>query len=142
MRHIHSVLWKFSRGLYVLSSIMLLVLLVLVFRDACGVMWRGICLALFIGAVLHEAMWRSARKNSPEVTGLMWFPAMMWFPAILLCMPLFLGGLVRGFVMWQWPVYEVHIAITGLPYALLAGGGLSVLWLVVMTVEGILQRNS
>lgn len=135
MRHIRSVLWKFSRGLYVLSSIMLLVLLVLVLKDAGGGVWRSICLALFIGAVLHEAMWRSDRKTSLEVTGL------MWFPAILLCMPLFLGGLVRGFVMWQWPVYEVHIAITGLPYALLAGGGLSVLLLAVMTVEAIFQRN-
>ncbi|ECB5847464.1 hypothetical protein HGC46_001836 [Salmonella enterica subsp. enterica serovar Stanley] len=135
MRHIRSVLWKFSRELYVLSSIMLLVLLVLVLKDADGVMWRGICLALFIGAVLYEAMWRSDRKNSLEVVGL------MWFPAILLCMPLFLGGLVRGLVMWQWPVFEVHIAIIGLPYALLAGGVLSVLWLVVMTVEGILQGN-
>ncbi|EAA7382894.1 hypothetical protein S455_04125 [Salmonella enterica subsp. houtenae] len=98
-------------------------------------MWRGICLALFLGAVLYEVMWRSNRKNSLEVTGL------MWFPAILLCMPLFLGGLVRGLVIWQWPVYEVYIAITGLPYALLAGGGLSVLLLAVMTVEGIFQRN-
>ncbi|HGP2369212.1 TPA: hypothetical protein ACLGWU_003368 [Salmonella enterica] len=118
-----------------MSSIMLLVLLVLVLKNASGVMWRGICLVLFIGAVLHEATWRSDRKTSLEVTGL------MWFPAIWLCMPLFLGGLVRGLVIWQWPVYEVHIAITGLPYALLAGGGLSVLLLAAMTVEGILQRS-
>ncbi|EBX1373436.1 hypothetical protein DQ824_18950 [Salmonella enterica subsp. enterica serovar Newport] len=115
---------------------MLLVLLVLVLKDASGVMWRGICLALFIGAVLYEAMWRSDRQSCPEVTGL------MWFPAVLLCIPLFLGGLVRGFVMWQWPVAEVHMAITGLPYALLAGGGLSVLFLAGMTVEAILRRNS
>ncbi|WP_079903232.1 hypothetical protein [Salmonella enterica] len=54
MRHIRSVLWKFSRGLYVLSSIMLLVLLVLVLKDACGVMWRGICLALFLGAAVYR----------------------------------------------------------------------------------------
>ncbi|HCD7425047.1 TPA: hypothetical protein ND026_000484 [Citrobacter werkmanii] len=118
-----------------MSSIMLLALLALSFRDAGGVMWRSICLVLFIGAVLYEVMWRSDRQSCPEVTGL------MWFPAVLLCIPLFLGGLVRGFVMWQWPVAEVHMAITGLPYALLAGGGLSVLFLAGMTVEAILRRN-
>ncbi|ECE7751462.1 hypothetical protein EUW85_19435 [Salmonella enterica subsp. enterica serovar Ngili] len=135
MKGVYAILRRFSRGLYVFSSMMLLVLLALLFRDAGGVMWRSICLALFIGAVLYEAMWRSDRQSCPEVTGL------MWFPAVLLCIPLFLGGLVRGFVMWQWPVAEVHMAITGLPYALLAGGGLSVLFLAGMTVEAILRRN-
>ncbi|MJZ41695.1 hypothetical protein DS487_12455 [Salmonella enterica subsp. enterica] len=135
MRHIHSVLWKFSRGLYVLSSIMLLVLLVLVLKDAGGGMWRGICLALFIGAVLYEVMWRSDRKTCLEVI------TVMWFPAILLCMALFLGGLVRGFVIWQWPADEVHMVITGLPYALLAGGGFSVLFLTVMTIVAQLTKS-
>ncbi|ASG86802.1 hypothetical protein [Salmonella enterica] len=135
MKGVYAILRRFSRGLYVFSSMVLLVLLALLFRDAGGVMWRSICLALFIGAVLYEAMWRSDRQSCPEVTGL------MWFPAVLLCIPLFLGGLVRGFVMWQWPVAEVHMAITGLPYALLAGGGLSVLFLAGMTVEAILRRN-
>ncbi|ENP1270568.1 hypothetical protein ACC622_001770 [Salmonella enterica] len=135
MRHIRSVLWKFSRGLYVLSSIMLLVLLVLVLKDASGVMWRGICLALFLGAVLYEVMWRSDRKTCLEVI------TVMWFPAILLCMALFLGGLVRGFVIWQWPADEVHMVITGLPYALLAGGGFSVLFLTVMTIVAQLTKS-
>ena len=80
MRHIRSVMWKFSRGLYVLSSIMLLVLLVLVLKDASGVMWR-------------------------------------------------------------WPADAVRFATTALPYALLTGGGLSVLLLAGMTVGAIFQRN-
>ncbi|QGR34879.1 hypothetical protein FOC16_19210 [Salmonella enterica] len=91
MKGVYAILRRFSRGLYVFSSMMLLVLLALLFRDAGGVMWRSICLVLFIGAVLYEAMWRSDRQSCPEVTGL------MWFPAVLLCIPLFLGGLVRGF---------------------------------------------
>ncbi|EBY9284058.1 TPA: hypothetical protein N3G98_004763 [Salmonella enterica subsp. enterica serovar Denver] len=135
MKGVYAILRRFSRGLYVFSSMVLLVLLALLFRDAGGVMWRSICLALFIGAVLYEAMWRSDRQSCPEVTGL------MWFPAVLLCIPLFLGGLVRGFVMWQWPAAEVHMVITGLPYALLAGGGLSVLFLAGMTVEAMLRHN-
>lgn len=79
MRHIRSVLWKFSRGLYVLSSIMLLVLLVLVLKDASGVMWRGICLALFLGAVLYEVMWQTSRTDCLAVAGL------MWISVVLLC---------------------------------------------------------
>lgn len=135
MKGVYAILRRFSRGLYVFSSMMLLVLLALLFRDAGGVMWRSICLALFIGAVLYEAMWRSDRQSCPEATGL------MWFPAVLLCITLFLGGLVRSFVMWQWPAAEVHMVITGLPYALLAGGGLSVLFLAGMTVEAMLRHN-
>ncbi|EAW4373742.1 hypothetical protein REJ60_003219 [Salmonella enterica] len=137
MKGWHLTLRRFGRGLYVFNSITLLMVLVLIFRDAGGGVWLSISMALFIGAVLHEAMWRSDRKRKTcrEVNGL------MWFPALLLCIPLFLGGLVRGFVMWQWPVYEVHMAIIGLPYALLAGGGLSVLFLAVMTVEAIFQRE-
>ncbi|ECG6700142.1 hypothetical protein [Salmonella enterica] len=118
-----------------MSSIMLLALLALSFRDAGGVMWRSICLVLFIGAVLYEVMWRSDRKSCLEVI------TVMWFPAILLCMALFLGGLVRGFVIWQWPADEVHMVITGLPYALLAGGGLSVLFLTLMTIVAQLTKS-
>lgn len=114
MKGVHAALRRFGRGLYVFSSVMLLVLLVQLCRDAGGVVWRSICLALFIGAVLYEAMWRSDRETCLAVTGL------MWFPAVLLCIALFLGGLVRGFVMWQWPAAEVHMTITGLPYALLS----------------------
>lgn len=135
MKGVYAALWPFGRGLYVFSSIMLLMLLALLFREAGGAVWRSICLVLFIGAVLHEAMWRSDRKTCLEVT------ALMWFPAILLCTPLFLFGLVRGFVMWQWPAAEVHMVITGLPYALLAGGGLSVLFLAVITADAIFWRN-
>ncbi|WP_149796396.1 hypothetical protein [Salmonella enterica] len=136
MRHIRSVLWKFSRWLYVLSSIMLLVLLVLVLKDAGGVMWRSICLVLFIGAVLYEVMWRSDRKTCLEVI------TVMWFPAISLCTVTVLYGLVSGFVMWRWPADAVRYVVTGFPYALLAGGGLSVLFVLFLSlIAGSLRRN-
>lgn len=135
MRHIRSVLWKFSRWLYVLSSIMLLVLLVLVLKDASGVMWRGICLALFLGAVLYEVMWQTSRTDCLAMAGL------MWIPVVLLCTVTILYGLVSGFVMWRWPADAVRCATTALPYALLTGGGLSVLLLAGMTVDAIFQRN-
>lgn len=136
MRHIRSVLWKFSRGLYVLSSMMLLALLALSFRDAGGVMWRSICLVLFIGAVLYEVMWRSDRKTCLEVI------TVMWFPAILLCTVTVLYGLVSRFVMWRWPADAVRYVVTGFPYALLTGGGLSVLFVLFLSlIAGSLRRN-
>lgn len=124
-----------TRGLYVFNSMILLVLLDLLSRDAGGVVWRSVCLTLFIGAVLYEVMRSSDRETCLTMA------LLMWIPAVLLCIPLFLSGLVRGFVMWQWPAAEVHMVITVLPYALLAGSGLSVLTLVAKTVEAILRRN-
>lgn len=128
MKGWYATLRRYGRGLYAFSSIMLLMLLALLFRDASAAVWRSTCLVLFIGAVLYEVMWRSDRKTCLEVI------MVMWSPAIFLCMPLFLFGLVRGFVMWQRPVYEVHILITGLPYALLIGGGFSMVFLTIITV--------
>ncbi|EIK1792976.1 hypothetical protein LJW72_005015, partial [Salmonella enterica] len=55
------------------------------------------------------------------VTGL------MWIQVVLLCTLIFAYGLVKGFILWEWPEYEIHMIITGLPYALMMGVGLSVL---------------
>ncbi|EBZ4142521.1 hypothetical protein EBC17_11600 [Salmonella enterica subsp. enterica serovar Kottbus] len=128
-----------TRGLYVFNSMILLVLLALLFRDVGGVLWRCVCLTLFIGAVLYEVLYVVMRSSDRDTWLTM--AGMMWFPVGLMCIPLFLGGLVRGFVMWQWPAAEVHMVFTALPYALLAGSGLSVLFLAVTTVEAILRRN-
>ncbi|EHL4431059.1 TPA: hypothetical protein O7S29_004353 [Salmonella enterica] len=81
------------------------------------------------------------------VTGLMWIQVvllctlLMWIPVVLLCTLIFAYGLVKGFILWEWPEYEIHMIITGLPYALMMGVGLSVLFMLVMAVEAIFQRN-
>lgn len=138
MRGIRSTLRplrRFLRGGYVFSCVMLLMLLALVLKDAGGVVWRSIYLALFLGAVLYEVMWHSDREDCLMVTGL------MWTPVVLLCTLIFAYGLVKGFIMWEWPEYEIHMIITGLPYALMMGVGFSVLFMLVMVVEAIFQRN-
>ncbi|EKP7536980.1 hypothetical protein P3133_000959 [Salmonella enterica] len=112
---------------------MLLMLLALVLKDAGGVVWRSIYLALFLGAVLYEFMWHSDREICLMVTGL------MWTPVVLLSTLIFAYGLVKGFILWEWPEYEIHMIITGLPYALMMGVGLSVLFMLVVAV--IFQRN-
>ncbi|ENJ5109480.1 hypothetical protein AB1M28_001895 [Salmonella enterica] len=67
------------------------------------------------------------------VTGL------MWIQVVLLCTLIFAYGLVKGFILWEWPEYEIHMIITGLPYALMMGVWLSVLFMLVVAV--IFQRN-
>lgn len=136
MRGIRSTLRplrRFLRGGDVFSCVMLLMLLALVLKDAGGVVWRSIYLALFLGAVLYEVMWHSDREDCLMVTGL------MWIQVVLLCTLIFAYGLVKGFILWEWPEYEIHMIITGLPYALMMGVGLSVLFMLVVAV--IFQRN-
>lgn len=136
MRGIRSTLRplrRFLRGGYVFSCVILLMLLALVLKDAGGVVWRSIYLALFLGAVLYEVMWHSDREDCLMVTGL------MWIPVVLLCTLIFAYGLVKGFILWEWPEYEIHMIITGLPYALMMGVGFSVLFMLVVAV--IFQRN-
>lgn len=136
MRGIRSTLRplrRFLRGGYVFSCVMLLMLLALVLKDAGGVVWRSIYLALFLGAVLYEVMWHSDREDCLMVTGL------MWIQVVLLCTLIFAYGLVKGFILWEWPEYEIHMIITGLPYALMMGVWLSVLFMLVVAV--IFQRN-
>lgn len=136
MRGIRSTLRplrRFLRGGYVFSCVILLMLLALVLKDAGGVVWRSIYLALFLGAVLYEVMWHSDREICLMVTGL------MWTPVVLLSTLIFAYGLVKGFILWEWPEYEIHMIITGLPYALMMGVGLSVLFMLVVAV--IFQRN-
>lgn len=136
MRGIRSTLRplrRFLRGGYVFSCVILLMLLALVLKDAGGVVWRSIYLALFLGAVLYEVMWHSDREDCLMVTGL------MWIQVVLLCTLIFAYGLVKGFILWEWPEYEIHMIITGLPYALMMGVGLSVLFMLVVAV--IFQRN-
>lgn len=67
------------------------------------------------------------------VTGL------MWIQVVLLCTLILAYGLVKGFILWEWPEYEIHMIITGLPYALMMGVWLSVLFMLVVAV--IFQRN-
>ncbi|EAU0298554.1 hypothetical protein A6858_27585 [Salmonella enterica] len=136
MRGIRSTLRplrRFLRGGYVFSCVMLLMLLALVLKDAGGVVWRSIYLALFLGAVLYEVMWHSDREDCLMVTGL------MWIQVVLLCTLILAYGLVKGFILWEWPEYEIHMIITGLPYALMMGVWLSVLFMLVVAV--IFQRN-
>ncbi|EAN2396490.1 hypothetical protein EAA37_24060 [Salmonella enterica] len=148
MRGIRSTLRplrRFLRGGYVFSCVILLMLLALVLKDAGGVVWRSIYLALFLGAVLYEVMWHSDSEDCLMVTGLMWIQVvllctlLMWIPVVLLCTLIFAYGLVKGFILWEWPEYEIHMIITGLPYALMMGVGLSVLFMLVVAV--IFQRN-